>query len=228
MRCRAGRRETAGEARLSCRWPQDAKLAGACRSGQHATGGSPPPRRAIARREGLRADPRGLPSRTPTWPTWWKTRTPRFAGCVSCSSGRRTEKTEAVVGRKAEKPEAAVPHDAGAETGLAAGEGNTDESDASGGLQGSRAQRRRGLPGCRADRRAAPVAHRRRRVSGLRPGHRLRQGPGRAGADHRAAAAGGDDLPVAETALPSVRPGLHRAGARRGGRPRSTTPRPAA
>ena len=132
--------------------------------------------------------------------------------------GARTEKTEAVVGQKTRTPEAASPRDAVADTGLAAGDGEHRRIGRGGGLQGSRAQRRRGLPGCRADRRPAPVAHRGRRVSRLRSGHRLRQGPGRAGADHRAAAAGGDDLPVAKTALPSVRPGLHRGGARRGRR----------
>ena len=142
--------------------------------------------------------------------------------------GARTEKTEAVVGQKTRKPDTASPADAVAETGSAAGRRERRRIRRGGDLQGSRTQRRRGLPGCRADRRSAPVAHRGRRVSRLRSGHRLREGPGRAGADHRAAAAGGDGLPAAEAALPSVRPGLHRGRARRGRRERSTTPRPAA
>ena len=142
--------------------------------------------------------------------------------------GSRTEKTEAVVGPKTGTSRATASPDAAAGIESAAGEGTADVSERGGGLEGSRAQRRRGLPGCRADRRAAPVAACGRRVSRLRRGDRLREGPRRAGADHRAAAAGGDGVPAAEAALPPVRPGLHRGCARRGGRRRSTTPRPAA
>ena len=56
----ASLQETAGEASSFRRLLQDAKLTGACRSGQHSTGGSPAPRRAIARREGLRSCSRGF------------------------------------------------------------------------------------------------------------------------------------------------------------------------
>ncbi len=142
--------------------------------------------------------------------------------------GARTEKTEAVVGPKTGTSEVTASPDAAAETESAAGEGTTDVSDAA---AVSKGHGRNGAEAYRGAERidvAHPSLACGRRVSRLRRGHRLREGPGRAGADHRAAAAGGDGLPVAEAALPSVRPGLHRGCARRGGRDGSTTPRPAA
>ena len=211
-----------------CRWLQDAKRAGARRSGQHATGGSPAPRRAIARREGRRAGPRGL-------------RVVRLRG----RPGGRQEHLDppappAVLrvahgedrgrgrARRPGRPRPLRRADAAAETESAAGEGNADESDAA---AASKGHGRNGAEAYRGAERIDvphPSLTRGRRLSRLRRGHRLREGPGRAGADHRAAAAGGDGLPVAEAALPSVRPGLHRGRARRGRPERSTTPRPAA
>ena len=129
--------------------------------------------------------------------------------------GSRTEKTESVVGPKTETPEAAGPRDAAADVDPAGDAGNADESAAAA-AQGHGRQRRRGVPGRPADRRPAPVAPCGRRLSRLRRGDCLRQGPGRAGADHRAAAAGGDGVPAPEATLPPVRPGLHRGCARRG------------
>ena len=57
---------------------------------------------------------------------------------------------------------------------------------------------------------SASVADRRRCLSRLWSGDRLREGAGRAGADHGSAAIGGPGLRVAEAAVPPLRRGLHR------------------
>ena len=108
--------------------------AGARRRGQRPTGGSPPPRRAIARREGRRVDPRG----------------PRVVRLRDRVGGRqehhdppappavlrsRTETTEAVVGPKAETSEVTASPDAAAEIESAAGEG-TRRSEAAAASKG--------------------------------------------------------------------------------------------
>ena len=216
MRCAPAAGETAGEADLLCRWPGCETR----RSSSKWTARDWRKSCAASSNRSTRRTPRWSArssGRTPTWPSWWKTRTPRSAGSVSCSSGRARRRPKPWWGGRPGSPRPPRRVTPGPIPGRLPARGTATDRT-SGGLQGSRTQRRRGLPGRLADRRAAPVAHRRRRVSGLHSGHRLRQGPGRAGADHRAAAAGGEGLPVAETALPSVRPGLHRARPRRGRR----------
>ena len=141
--------------------------------------------------------------------------------------GARTEKTESVVGPKTRTPGGGASPDAVAETGAAAGDGDGDGSD----TVASKGHGRNGAEDYRGAVRidvSTPVADRRRRVSRVRPGNRLREGPGRAGAGHRPAAAGGEGLPVTEAPLSPVRPGLHRGSRPRGRASGSTTPRPGA
>ena len=209
----------------------DAKHAGARRSGQRPTGGSPPPRRAIARREGRRADPRGLrvvrlrdragggqehldPPAPPT---------------VLRSAHGKDRRGGGREGRGFRRPFGVVPPRP--RPGWMPRSRDPAESSESDEAAASKGHGRNGADAYRGAARIdgpASVARCGRRVSRLRSGNGLREGPGRAGADHRAAAAGSDGLRVAETALPSLRPGLHGARAGRGWRRRSTTPRPAA
>ena len=204
MRCQARSQGDGRRRRFFLAGSWDAKRAGACRSGRHATGGSAAPRRGIARREGRRAGARGL-------------RVVRL--CVR--SGGRQEHLDSAAA-------AAVFRIAHGKDRRRGGSEDQEAEDRINrrrweyrrigrvGLPGSRPQRRRGLPGRGASRRAAPIAASRRRLPRLRCRDRLREGPGRAGPDHRAAPLGGHGVPAAEAALPPVRPGLHRGRARRG------------
>ena len=146
--------------------------------------------------------------------------------------GARTEKTDAVVGQQGREARrnSAGPHAGGRPSWLPAnGQPTSRRSE-----DGDRPRNGHGRNGADAYRGAAridvphPSLDSGRPVSRLRSGHRLRKGSGRAGADHRAAAAGGDDLPVAKTALPSVRPGVHGGTRPKRRASASTTPRPAA
>ena len=130
--------------------------------------------------------------------------------------GSRTETTEAVVGPKNEAPKSAMPPDAAA--AAQAGEGTTDDPNTATGSKGQLPQRMPrpiGVP--------CGLTSRTRRSVRVMPAPPAARGPlrydkapGRAGAGSRKAAFGGEDLPLAEAALPSVRPGLHRGCARRG------------
>ena len=186
----AGLRQAAGEPR-GAGW-QDAQHTGDHRSGQPPPGRSPGPRRASARPGGRRADSRGLRVVRATWPTWWRTRTPRSAGCASCSSEARTEKTAALVGDKDPTAAATSPSDSPADPTA-----NAAAPSAANAVEAAPAARGHGRNGADAyhgaERIDVPhaIAQRRRRLSRLWGRPCLRQGPGRGGADHRAAAADG-------------------------------------
>ncbi len=125
-------------------------------------------------------------SRTPTCPTWWKTRTPRFAGCARLFMGHVPEKTEAVVGAKSGKNKTASVCDDAAADGSSA-----DDDEASGALERFDSAARCSVTAattpdrlrrCRAGPGGAPDIACRRRLPRLRRGDRVREGPGRAGA----------------------------------------------
>jgi hypothetical protein len=119
--------------------------------------------------------------------------------------GSRTEKTKAVVGPKTETSRVAASPDAGGRNRVGCRRGYRRSFGRGDRPEGSRPQWRRGLSRWRTDRRGAPVAACERRLSQLRPRHRLREGPGRASTDRRPAAAGGEGLPSAKA--PALRRG---------------------
>ena len=207
------------------RWLRDAKRAGARRSGQRPTGGSPPPRRAIARREGRRAGPRGLRVvRLRDRPGGRQEHLDPPAPPAVLRDAHGEDRSR---GRAEDRDaQAAAPPDAVAETEPAAGEGTRDVSDAA---AASKGHGRNGAEAYRgAERidvphpslvRATPVPRVARAPSTRRPRACWCGSP--AGRRWRRRST------TCRSCVPPVRPGLHRGRARRGGRG-STTPRPGA
>ena len=136
--------------------------------------------------------------------------------------GKRTEKTKTVVGNgKPEAPEEATPSsDAAADTELAAGEPVKDRSNEADTLPAAPGHGRNGADAYRGAERIE-VPHPSLTAGDPCPvcgdGIVYEKAPGVWVRITGQAAADGDDLPVAKTALPPVRRSLHRGGAGRGG-----------
>ena len=135
------------------RWLQDAKRAGARRSGQHRL-------EEVLRRVEQSLDEKDAALIRAVFESYAyvtelvEDKNTSIRRLRQLFFGTRTEKTDAVVGAKTEESDAASDAAAAAETGSAAGEPEPRRIErirAGDCLEGSRAQRRRRLPGCRAD-----------------------------------------------------------------------------
>ena len=147
-----GRARLRGDGRRSVssdrRWLQDANHAGARRSGQRPTGGSPPPRRASARRGERRAGHAVFESYAYV-SDLVEDKNTSIRRLRQLFFGSRTEKTEAVVGAKSRKNKTASVCDDAAADGSSADDTNISASGDSTAARGHGLQRR-GLRRCRA------------------------------------------------------------------------------
>jgi hypothetical protein len=134
--------------------------------------------------------------------------------------GACTEKTDAMVGRRGEKREESPQRDVAANTELAADEADSGVSAEEATETAAQSHGRNGADAYRGAERIT-VPHPSLRAGDSCPAcdlrNRLRKSSRRGGADQPAAAADGDDLPVAKATLQSVRPSVYRRSAARGG-----------